>query len=894
MTTVEATDHIPSGAANIVRWQLVMAISLLIVPVSAYTLYLEVYRRTGSPWLFALAWLLDSTMYMAVQLIIGPYLERFNRQRALQAALAATAAVTAVGVILHAAGLWGPGVMLAMIPLLGIGTAVARRTHRALVSALPQTLQTYQNYVLSLLTNSVTGLLAPAVAAMAWVLVGQMPIWWVAAGMVAGALLMTMRTRLPAVPVAEGAGLSLRQFVSDVFSGLSISLVRRQEFLFYLILTGANLFVSGTTELTPVLLIDRDPALTGLIWVMAAQALGSLVGVWAVQRWPGFRRDTWTLAAAFGLAGLGLIVTGLSRTWWGWATGLFLFLFVTAYMSVFVPASARANPVPRAVATLQSTLNTFIATCTQPVYPFLILLASAGLETWARGSPEMAAVVTDLAGAQAAQALGVVWAACGLGLTALGSLWLWHPAFRWVLAADFDQGSLPLWFEPTRDAVLRWTGRVERATVTWRDGLRDGAPWLVWLGLVAGIELGTRTLMVALGREAGAGDLWRVAVVFSLAALMGWRVLRQARRRTTQSVRPVADTLTRSGSPEMMADAVRQVAAGVGASRAVLVRANSTGAWDVVLTLGSPPTPEIDRALARPVGHEPVLREDARRDRAWFQALPWADAIVPLHGQLEISGYLLLGRAPAQVRDYSSTERAFLEQASSLLGMALQSAGLRETILSQHELGQRMVEERLETVAEQLHGGPLQSVATFRGLIRRAQTAASDQDRGQVLDQLARGMRQFETELRTATSNLRPQTQAATISGLVIDTVQDIARRAPDLQLQYELQVPQSLALDDERMYSLYTILRNALNNVVKHARASHAWVTVRQEDRALWLVVEDNGIGMPPLAPLAELLRDRHFGMAEMRRHAERLGSELVIARRTAGGTAIRLVVSL
>jgi signal transduction histidine kinase len=843
--------------------------------------------------LFALAWLLDSTMYMAVQLIIGPYLERFNRQRALLAALLATAAVTAIGVILHAAGLWGPGVMLAMIPLLGISTAVARRTHRALVSALPQTLQTYQNYVLSLLTNSVTGLLAPAVAAILWVLVGQAPVWWTAAVVVIGALVITMRTTLPAIPVAEGAGLSLRQFASDVFSGLSISLVRRQEFVFYLILTVANLFVSGSTELTPILLIDRDPELQGFIWVMVAQALGSLAGVWAVQRWPGFRRDNWTLAAVFGLAGGSLIVTGLSTVWWGWALGLFLFLFVTAYMSVFVPASARHNPVPRAVRTLQSTLNTFIATCTQPVYPFIILLAAAGFEAWGSASADISSWLTWLAGAQSAQGLGIAWALCGLGLIVMSSLWLWHPAFRWVLAGDFDQRSLPGWFEPVRDRVLRWTEWVERSAAGIRDRLQDVTPWLWWLGLVALAEVATRAAWQSFGRDAQT-DPWRIALVFSLAALLGWGLGRAARLREAQPARVLADILTRSGSPEMMTEAIRQVLAGVGASHGVVIVANATGVWEPMLSLGSPPLPELTPALARPAGHEPIYRDEARRGRDWFQAMPWADAVVPMRGQLEISGYLVLGRAVEVIRAYTPQERALLQQAGVLLGMALQSAGLRETILSQHELGQRMVEERLETVAEQLHGGPLQLVAMFRGLIRRAQTAGEEEDRRQVLEQLARGMRQFETELRTSTSNLRPHTQAATVAGLVIDTVQDVARRAPDLQLQYELQVPQTLVLDEERMYSLHTILRNALNNVVKHAHATHAWVSVRQEAQALWLVVEDNGIGMPSLAPLAELLRDRHFGMAEMRRHAERLGSELVIASRTAGGTSIRLVVPM
>ncbi len=43
---------------------------------------------------------------------------------------------------------------------------------------------------------------------------------------------------------------------------------------------------------------------------------------------------------------------------------------------------------------------------------------------------------------------------------------------------------------------------------------------------------------------------------------------------------------------------------------------------------------------------------------------------------------------------------------------------------------------------------------------------------------------------------------------------------------------------------SLYRILQEALNNIIKHAKASHVWVDFSLEEDIITLTVQDNGQG--------------------------------------------------
>ena len=90
---------------------------------------------------------------------------------------------------------------------------------------------------------------------------------------------------------------------------------------------------------------------------------------------------------------------------------------------------------------------------------------------------------------------------------------------------------------------------------------------------------------------------------------------------------------------------------------------------------------------------------------------------------------------------------------------------------------------------------------------------------------------------------------------------------------------------DVEATQALY-IVREALCNVVRHARASHARVKIYESCGQRILLVEDNGTG------IQRTRQQGSFGLQIMAERAQRMGGKLIIRKRQPNGTRIELVL--
>jgi signal transduction histidine kinase len=88
-------------------------------------------------------------------------------------------------------------------------------------------------------------------------------------------------------------------------------------------------------------------------------------------------------------------------------------------------------------------------------------------------------------------------------------------------------------------------------------------------------------------------------------------------------------------------------------------------------------------------------------------------------------------------------------------------------------------------------------------------------------------------------------------------------------------------AVPDEVRPDLLAVLREALSNAVRHARASRVAVIVAVADGRLRLSVTDDGIGA--ITPF-----DERSGLANMRQRAERQGGGFTILPNPDGGTRV------
>lgn len=85
----------------------------------------------------------------------------------------------------------------------------------------------------------------------------------------------------------------------------------------------------------------------------------------------------------------------------------------------------------------------------------------------------------------------------------------------------------------------------------------------------------------------------------------------------------------------------------------------------------------------------------------------------------------------------------------------------------------------------------------------------------------------------------------------------------------------------------LYRTVQEALNNVVKHAKATQVTVSLKRNKSHLVLVIEDNGVGFKR----EKRLSVKHVGLLSMRESVRSIGGRLTIQTAPGQGTCIRAV---
>jgi signal transduction histidine kinase len=148
------------------------------------------------------------------------------------------------------------------------------------------------------------------------------------------------------------------------------------------------------------------------------------------------------------------------------------------------------------------------------------------------------------------------------------------------------------------------------------------------------------------------------------------------------------------------------------------------------------------------------------------------------------------------------------------------------------------------------------------------------------LRQLTRGAL---AEMRTLLVELRPnalvEVPLATLLRQLTEAMVGRSRLAIQLSAEGERRLPPDVQV------GLYRIAQEALNNIVKHARATQAVVTLRLGE-AVRLTVADDGAGFDPVAVTAD-----HLGLKIMRERAEAIGARFSIYSEPGDGTQVSVV---
>jgi len=192
-------------------------------------------------------------------------------------------------------------------------------------------------------------------------------------------------------------------------------------------------------------------------------------------------------------------------------------------------------------------------------------------------------------------------------------------------------------------------------------------------------------------------------------------------------------------------------------------------------------------------------------------------------------------------------------------------------------------EEERQRLARELHDAVTQQLfsASIIGEVLPQIWVADPAKGAEYLEDLRLLTKGALAEMRALLVELRPAALTDTpLPDLLQQLVSALAGR---IRVPVELEVEGAARLPDDAQVALYRVAQEALQNVAKHARATHVWVTLRLEPALAELSVRDDGRGFDPAGVPAD-----HFGLAIMGERMEAVGGTVAVASRPGQGTTL------
>jgi len=223
------------------------------------------------------------------------------------------------------------------------------------------------------------------------------------------------------------------------------------------------------------------------------------------------------------------------------------------------------------------------------------------------------------------------------------------------------------------------------------------------------------------------------------------------------------------------------------------------------------------------------------------------------------------------------------------------SASLENVFLLRH-LRARAIEAERSRISRDLHDGILQTLLSIEiqiDVLRRKVSTHLDQvEPG--LASLQRTVRNEGAELRHLVTDLRPlRVQSADM----VDLMRGFAERfRNESTLALDLLVDSAeLHAPDRVCREIFQIYREALNNIKKHAKASHVVVKLTQDDSRLTLVVDDNGEGFSFAGRFTGDELDRlRLGPISIKERTRTVGGVLTVESNPGHGARLTIEVPL
>ncbi len=201
-----------------------------------------------------------------------------------------------------------------------------------------------------------------------------------------------------------------------------------------------------------------------------------------------------------------------------------------------------------------------------------------------------------------------------------------------------------------------------------------------------------------------------------------------------------------------------------------------------------------------------------------------------------------------------------------------------------------LTEEReRQYIAGELHDGIIQTLAVTKMKLETIHKNVSHLSLLGPLNEAIGNMEQLIQETRSLILDLSPP--AIYILGLeaALDGLVEQFYEKHNIEIIFE-KSDTKIDLDKEVAFLLFRGTQELLVNIVKHAQASKASVSISRDNDYVVITVEDNGIGFADSDFFAD--RSKGFGLFSIRERLDYLGGCLTIDSKIDGGTRVSMSI--
>lgn len=304
-----------------------------------------------------------------------------------------------------------------------------------------------------------------------------------------------------------------------------------------------------------------------------------------------------------------------------------------------------------------------------------------------------------------------------------------------------------------------------------------------------------------------------------------------------------------------------------------------------------------DGAIGRTVrGSDPAVLDNIQDDPELmtFTSLHrcLTACLIPLRFGLNIYGAMVF--ASEHERAFGTEEVEKLAALASYALVALQNAQLIYDLQQERTKLLSKEEEVRHQLARDLHDGPAQALAAITMNVEFIKRLL-DRDPARVLpelDKLGQLAKRTTHDVRTMLFELRPL--ALETQGLDV-TLQQYFERFRDNPTKIILEADTIDAqLDTKVEGALFNIIQEAVNNSLKHSKAQHIRVCLRQTPTTIETIIEDDGRGFDVEKVRASYDQRGSFGLLNIEERASLVGGVAEVTSTPGKGTTWKVIVPL